>query len=77
MIFISSNEAEVERALRKSGFKRDELFNVSKVWTGNHGYDAATASVRESLSKYVALFYLFCVFVKGNEFLLHTLVSVP
>jgi diketogulonate reductase-like aldo/keto reductase len=45
------NEAEVARALKNSSVKRDEVFVVSKVWTSNHGYDATTASVHESLSK--------------------------
>jgi methylglyoxal/glyoxal reductase len=45
------NEAEVARALKNSSVKRDDVFVVSKVWTSNHGYDATTASVHESLSK--------------------------
>lgn len=67
---ISSNEAEVARALRKSSVKRDDVFVVSKVWINNHGYDAATASVKESLSKYVTNSIYLSVSVRWCEFLL-------
>lgn len=45
------NEAEVANALRTSGVKQEDAFVVTKVVWSSHGYDAATASVQESLSK--------------------------
>lgn len=43
------NEAEVGRAVKVSGIKRDELFITTKVWISNYGYDKTKASVYRSL----------------------------
>lgn len=45
------NEAEVGRAIKKSGVSRDELFVTTKVWISNAGETRAAASIDESLRK--------------------------
>lgn len=45
------NEAEVGRAIKKSGVPRDELFVTTKVWISNAGETRAAASIDESLRK--------------------------
>lgn len=45
------NEAEVGRAIKKSGVPRDELFVTTKVWISNAGETRAAASIDESLLK--------------------------
>ena len=45
------NEEGVGRAVRGSGIPREEIFLVSKIWISNYGYDAATASIDESLKR--------------------------
>jgi len=45
------NEADVGRAIKQSGLKREDIFVVSKVFNNNHGYDLATKTVYESLAK--------------------------
>jgi 2,5-diketo-D-gluconate reductase A len=45
------NEAEVGEAIRRSGVPRDELVVASKIPGRHHAYDAAIASVRESLDR--------------------------
>ena len=44
------NEREVGEAVRAGGLPRDELLVASKIPGRHHGYDAAVASTRESLS---------------------------
>ena len=48
---LYGNEAEVAAGIAASGVPREEVFITSKIWNDNHGYDKATASVRESLRK--------------------------
>lgn len=48
---IYANEEGVGNAWKKSGIVRDELFLVSKIWFTNYGYEAAKASIDESLRK--------------------------
>ncbi len=45
------NEAEVGRAIEKSGVKRDEIFLTSKVWIENFGYEECLRSTLESMEK--------------------------
>lgn len=45
------NEEEVGRALVGSGIPRHELFLTTKVWIEHYGYEAAKASVLESMQK--------------------------
>lgn len=45
------NEEEVGRALIGSGIPRQELFLTTKVWIEHYGYEAAKASVLESMQK--------------------------
>ncbi len=43
------NEAEVGRAVKKSGISREEIFITTKVWFSDFGYDAAIKSFKKSL----------------------------
>ncbi|ESO10949.1 hypothetical protein HELRODRAFT_167463 [Helobdella robusta] len=61
------NEADVGRAIKKSGVDRKSICVVSKVWDTNHGYEATVKSVKNSLS----LFQLDYV----DIFLIHSPVS--
>ena len=45
------NEEGVGNAIRKSGIAREDIFLVSKIWFTNYGYEAAKASIDESLRK--------------------------
>ena len=45
------NEEGVGNAIRKSGIAREDIFLVSKIWMTNYGYEAAKASIDESLRK--------------------------
>ncbi len=45
------NEEEVGTAIRKSGVPREEIFLTTKVWIEHYGYEAAKASVLESMDK--------------------------
>lgn len=45
------NEEEVGNAIAKSGIPRNEIFLTTKVWIEHYGYDAARASVLESMRK--------------------------
>ena len=45
------NESEVGAAIEKSGIDRSEIFLTTKVWIDNYGYDAARASVEESMRR--------------------------
>ena len=45
------NEEGVGRAIKKSGIAREDIFLVSKIWMTNYGYEAAKASIDESLRK--------------------------
>ena len=46
-----ANEEGVGSAIVKCGVPRDELFITTKVWVSNAGYEAAKASIDESLRK--------------------------
>lgn len=45
------NEGQVGNAIQKSGVPRDEIFLTTKVWVEHYGFEAAKASVLESLRK--------------------------
>ncbi len=45
------NEEEVGAAIVKSGVPREEIFLTTKVWIEHYGYEAAKASVLESMRK--------------------------
>ena len=45
------NEEGVGNAIKKSGILREDIFLVSKIWMTNYGYEAAKASINESLRK--------------------------
>lgn len=45
------NEEQVGNAIVKSGIPREEIFLTSKVWVEHYGYEAAKASVLESMRK--------------------------
>lgn len=45
------NEEQVGSAIKKSGVPREEIFLTSKVWVEHYGYEAAKASVLESMRK--------------------------
>ena len=45
------NEADVGRAVRASGVKREEVFVTSKLWLQDYGYEAAEKGIDASLTK--------------------------
>ena len=45
------NEAQVGSAIAKSGIPREDIFLTTKVWVEHYGYEAARASVLESMRK--------------------------
>lgn len=38
---IYGNETEVGQAIKENGVRREEVFVTTKLWTADHGYDAA------------------------------------
>lgn len=57
---LYKNEADVGRAIRKSGIPRENVFVTTKVWNSEQGYDSTIASFEASLQRlemdYVDLF---------------------
>lgn len=45
------NEEQVGSAIQKSGVAREDIFLTTKVWIEHYGYEAAKASVLESMRK--------------------------
>lgn len=45
------NEEQVGSAIQKPGVTREEIFLATKVWIEHYGYEAAKASVLESMRK--------------------------
>ena len=45
------NEAEVGKAIRESGIKREEIFLTSKLWLQDYGYKPAKKGIETSLKK--------------------------
>lgn len=56
------NESGVGRALRDSDLPREEVFLTTKLWNGDHGYDAALRAFDKSLeqlgTEYVDLYLI-------------------
>jgi diketogulonate reductase-like aldo/keto reductase len=48
---IYGNEGDVGEALRASGVPRGEVFITTKLWNGDHGYDAALRAFDGSLKR--------------------------
>lgn len=48
---IYGNEDSVGQGVRESGIPRGEVFVTTKLWNGDHGYDAALRACDESLAK--------------------------
>lgn len=48
---IYRNEAGVGRAIRESGFPREDLFITTKVWNSDQGYDTTLKAFDDSLAK--------------------------
>ncbi|WP_264740842.1 aldo/keto reductase [Cytobacillus firmus] len=48
---IYGNEEWVGKAIRQSGFNREELFITSKVWNSDQGYEATLKAFNTSLEK--------------------------
>jgi 2,5-diketo-D-gluconate reductase A len=45
------NETGVGRAIKESGLPREEVFLTTKLWNGDHGYDAALSAFDKSLER--------------------------
>ena len=45
------NEGGVGRAIRESGIPREEVFLTTKLWNGDHGYDATMRAFDKSLER--------------------------
>lgn len=45
------NKEKEEKAIKKSGIKREDLFITSKVWIEHYDYEECKKSVEESLKK--------------------------
>lgn len=45
------NEEQVGTAMKKSGIPREDIFLTTKIWIEHYGYEAAKASVLESMRK--------------------------
>lgn len=55
------NEEEVGAAVEKSGIARRDIFLTTKVWIEHYGYEAAKASVIESMAKLKADYLDLCL----------------
>lgn len=48
---LYKNESEVGQAIKQSGINREDIFVVTKLWSGAHGYDQCLQAFNESLGK--------------------------
>lgn len=48
--WLYGNEADVGRAVRESGIRREEIFITSKVWDTDQGYDSTLTACERSLA---------------------------
>jgi diketogulonate reductase-like aldo/keto reductase len=48
---IYGNEESVGKAIKDSGLKREDIFLTSKLWNGDHGYEATLRAFQESLDR--------------------------
>ena len=51
LICFGRNEAEVGKAIRESGVKREDVFVVTKLADEGHGYEECLEAVDTSLNK--------------------------
>ena len=51
LIFFARNEAAVGQGIKESGVKREDIFVVTKLLTGRHGYDECLKEFKTSLQK--------------------------
>jgi methylglyoxal/glyoxal reductase len=49
--WLYGNEADVGRAVRESGIRREEIFITTKVWDSDQGYDSTLAACERSLNR--------------------------
>lgn len=48
---VYGNEVSVGKAMKDSGIKREDIFLTSKLWNGDHGYEATLKAFQESLNR--------------------------
>ena len=48
---VYGNEESVGRAIKDSGVAREEIFLTTKLWNGQHGYEATIEAFNESLER--------------------------
>ena len=51
---LCRNEADVGKAIKKSGLDRNEIFVVTKCGTDQHGYDNLKQGFKKSLERYTS-----------------------
>ena len=49
--WLYGNEADVGRAVRESGIRREEIFITTKVWDNDQGYDSTLTACERSLRR--------------------------
>ena len=49
--WLYGNEADVGRAVRESGIRREEIFITTKVWDSDQGYDSTLMACERSLRR--------------------------
>ena len=49
--WLYGNEADVGRAVRESGIRREEIFITTKVWNSDQGYDSTLTACERSLRR--------------------------
>ena len=49
--WLYGNEADVGRAVRESGIRREEIFITTKVWDNDQGYDSTLMACERSLRR--------------------------
>ena len=49
--WLYGNEADVGRAIRESGIRREEIFITTKVWDSDQGYDSTLTACERSLRR--------------------------
>jgi methylglyoxal/glyoxal reductase len=70
--WLYGNEADVGRAVRESGIRREEIFITTKVWDSDQGYDSTLMACERSLRRlglsYVDLYLIhWPVQAKSND----------
>lgn len=49
--WLYGNEADVGRAVRESGIRREEIFITTKIWDSDQGYDSTLTACERSLRR--------------------------